>query len=267
MIKSKWLYLSSFLFILNLNTAAQVISDSGLQEHKYVTQGKNTGKYWPTNGWKTCTPDAVGMNSQKLSAAVEYTAETKFNTEGLVVIKDGYIVAEAYFGSFRRDSKHISHSMAKSFTSALIGIAFDQKLISGIDEKLCKYYKEWDCKDKDDLRARITIRHVLTLTSGLKWHEDWSKWDPATNDALKMGASGYFVKYMADRVGLHEPGQRFIYSTGDPMLLSLVIQKATGMSAFDYARKNIFKPLNISNVDGIKIETGIRRQPGDCTLP
>lgn len=188
------------------------------------------------------------MDSKKLAEAIEYVAVPKFNTEGIVVIKDGYIVAEAYIGSFHRDSKHKSRSMAKSFTSALIGIAMDQKLIASIDEKLCKYYKEWDCHNNDDPRARITIRHALTLTSGLKWHEDWSKWDVATNDALKMGYSGHFVKYMSDRVGLHEPGERFIYSTGDPMLLSLVIKKATGMSAFDYARKNIFEPLNISDV-------------------
>ena len=188
------------------------------------------------------------MDSRKLSEAVEYAATPKYNTEGVVVIKDGYVVAEAYFGKFRRDSQHVSHSMAKSFTSALIGIAIDQKLIAGVDEKLCRYYRDWDASDKDDLRSRITIRHALTLTSGLKWHEDWSKWDPATNDALKMGASGHFVKYMSGRAGLHEPGQRFVYSTGDPMLLSLVIQKATGMTAFDYARKNIFKPLNMSRV-------------------
>ena len=138
--------------------------------------------------------------------------------------------------------------MAKSFASALVGLAIDQKLISGIDEKLCKYYKEWDCSDKDDLRTRITIRHALTLTTGLGWHEDWSKWDPTTNDALKMGASGHFVEYMANRIGLHEPGQQFIFSTGDPILLSLVLQKSTGMSAYEYAKKMIFEPLNIKSI-------------------
>jgi len=88
----------------------------------------------------------------------------------------------------------------------------------------------------------------LTLTTGLKWHEDWSKFDYNTNDALKMGASGYFARYMSEREGLHEPGQRFIYSTGDPMLLSKVVKKATGMSAFEYAKENLFRPLNIASV-------------------
>jgi len=220
-------------------------ADAGPAGRRYIARGENTGSYWPTEGWRTCRPEAVGMNSVKLAATMEYTATPEYDTEGVVVIKDGYIVAEAYLGAFRRDSTHVSHSMAKSFTSALVGIAIDQKLIPGVDEKLCRYYDTWDGNDKDDLRSRITIRHALTLTSGLKWQEDWSKWDPATNDALKMGASGRFVKYMSDRAGLHEPGQRFTYSTGDPMLLSLVIRKASGMSALDYARKHLFGPLGI----------------------
>jgi CubicO group peptidase (beta-lactamase class C family) len=186
------------------------------------------------------------MNSETLVKAFEYAARPKFKTDGLVIIRNGYIVGEAYFGNFRINKKHISHSMAKSFTSTLVGIAIDKGLIKGLDERLCQYYDEWDCDDEDDTRSRITIRHAMTLTTGLEWQEDWSKWDPATNDALKMGASGYFVKYMSEREGIHEPGTRFYFSSGDPVLLTKVIQKTTGMTAFEFARQNLFKPLNIT---------------------
>jgi CubicO group peptidase (beta-lactamase class C family) len=189
------------------------------------------------------------MNSDRLVKAIEFVANPDINTEGIIIIKDGYIVGEAYFGDFKVDSRHVSHSMAKSFTSALIGIAINKGLIKGIDERICKYYKEWDCNDKNDPRSRISIRHAMTLTTGLEWHEDWTVWDPTTNDALKMGASGNFIEYMSARKGLYEPGLRFYYSTGDPMLLSRVIQKATGMSAFEFAKQNLFKPLNISNIE------------------
>jgi CubicO group peptidase (beta-lactamase class C family) len=232
--------------ILARTAGAQDAEATGSRQHNYIAPGEYKGSYWPTGEWRTCTPETVGMDSGKLSKAVEYAATPEFNTEGVVVIKDGYIVAEAYFGSFRRDSEHVSHSMAKSFTSALIGIAIEQGLITGIDERLSKYYDGW--RGKGDLRSGITIRHAMTLTTGLKWHEEWTKWDPSTNDALKMGGSGYFIRYMAARPGLHEPGQQFVYSTGDPMLLSLVIQKATGMTAFDYAKKHIFDPLNFSKI-------------------
>jgi CubicO group peptidase (beta-lactamase class C family) len=228
----------------SLEGAAQTQAQAG-----YLGQNGYTGKYWPTQGWRECKPEAAGMNSDKLRRAIEYAATPVFNTEGLIIIRKGHIIGEAYFGDFKINSRHASHSMAKSFTSALVGIAIDKGLIKGIDERICRYYPEWDCKDKDDLRSRITIRHAMTLTTGLAWQEDWSKWDPATNDSLKMAQSGHFIKYMAQRKGLYEPGQRFNYSTGDPMLLSRVIQAVTGVTVFEFGRQNLFKPLNIANID------------------
>jgi CubicO group peptidase (beta-lactamase class C family) len=248
------------LLLSGCSTPAQKASAEGTAQTQtragYFGQGEYTGKYWPTKEWRECKPEAVGMNSDKLLQAIEYTATPAFNTEGLVILRKGHIVGEAYFGNFKINSRHVSHSMAKSFTSALVGIAIDKGQIKDIDERICRYFKEWDCKDKDDLRSRITIRHAMTLTTGLEWQENWSKWDPATNDALKMGQSGRFIKYMGARKGLHEPGQRFYYSTGDPMLLSPVIQAVTGVTAFEFARQNLFKPLNITNIDWEKDQDG-----------
>jgi len=241
------------LLLYSCNTPAQKGSAQGDEQTSadagFLGKGKYTGAYWPTGEWRECKPEAVDMNSAKLLKAIAYAATPTFNTDGLAVIRKGHIVAEAYLGNFRIDSRHVSHSMAKSFTSTLVGIAIDKGQIEGVDEKICKFYDQWDCDDADDLRSRITLRHAMTLTTGLEWKEDWSKWDPKTNDALKMGASGHFVEYMAQKSGLYEPGQQFVYSTGDPMLLSKVIQEATGMSAFAYARENLFGPLNITAVD------------------
>jgi CubicO group peptidase (beta-lactamase class C family) len=247
--------LAALLTALLLNgcsTPAQ--KDSAQEEDQssvaadFLGQGEYTGTYWPTGEWRICSPEAVGMNSAKLQKAIEYATTSAFNTDGIAVIRKGYIVAETYLGDFKIDSKHVSHSMAKSFTSSLVGIAIDNGQITGVDENICKFYDEWDCDDRNDRRSRITLRHAMTLTTGLEWNENWSKWDPGTNDALKMGASRHFVKYMAARNGLYEPGERFVYSTGDPMLLTRVIQKATGMTAFEYAGQNLFEPLNITSV-------------------
>jgi CubicO group peptidase (beta-lactamase class C family) len=218
------------------------------EQKDYLGKGDYTGAYWPTKEWRACKPEAVGFNSEKLRQAIEYAATPRFRTDGLVIIRKGYIAGEAYFGDFEIDSIHISASMAKSFTSTLIGIAIDKGLIKGIDERLCQYYPEWRCDDQKDFRSHITIRHALTLTTGLEWKENWTRIDPATNDALKMGANGHFIKYMAERKSLYEPGKKFEYSTGDPMLLSRVIQKATGITAFEYAKQTLFKPLNITNI-------------------
>ncbi len=248
--------IATLLIALPLNGCSTSSQKTSTQENDqssvavdFFGQGEYSGTYWPNQEWRKCKPEAVGMNSSNLQKAIDYAATPAFNTDGLAVIRKGHIVVEAYLGDFKVDTKHVSHSMAKSFTSSLVGIAIDKGQIAGVDEKICKFYDEWDCSDREDKRSRITLRHALTLTTGLEWKEDWSKWDPGTNDALKMGASRHFVKYMTQRKGLHEPGERFVYSTGDPMLLTKVIQKATGMTAFEYAKQNLFEPLNITSVD------------------
>jgi len=144
----------------------------------YIGQGEYTGTYWPTREWRKCKPEAVGMSSEKLLKAIEYAATPAFNTDGLAVVRNGHIVGEAYWGNFRIDSKHVSHSMAKSFTSSLVGIAIDNGQITGVDENICKFCDEWDCDDRNDRRSRITLRHAMTLTTGLEWNENWSKWEP-----------------------------------------------------------------------------------------
>ena len=124
---------------------------------KYLHQGKDEGVYWLTKGWRTARPEEVGMDSQKLVKAIEYAADPRYKTDGVAIVKNGYIVAEAYLGEFGKDTKHVSHSMAKSFTSALVGIAIDKGLIPGVDAKLCQYFDEWACDD--DIRSKICIRH------------------------------------------------------------------------------------------------------------
>lgn len=215
--------------------------------NKYIGQGNEDGAYWPTKEWRTAAPEQVGMNSKELVKAIEYLASPEYRVDGMAVIKNGYIVAEAYFRSFKKGATHDSASVGKSFTSALLGIAIDKGLVPGVDAKLCQYFDQWDCDAADDTRSRIAIRNALTLTTGLKWHEDWSKFDFRTNDALKMIASRKFLGYVLAREGVTEPGETFTYSTGDPMLISGVLSKVTGMSALEFAQKNLFQPIGITS--------------------
>jgi len=212
---------------------------------RYVASGQNVGEYWPTDDWRTCAPEEVGMDSGKLVRAFEYAANPDYRVKSIAVVKDGYIVGEAYFGDSDVGTSHQSASMAKSFTSALIGIAVEQGLIKSIDERVCQYYEEWDCKDETDYRSSIALRHVMTLTTGLDWEEDWSPGYTGRNDTFEMVRSQDYVAFMLQRKGLHEPGTAFTYSTGDPMLLSGVIEKVSGMTAFEFARKHLLAPIGI----------------------
>ncbi|MCR9144030.1 MAG: beta-lactamase family protein [bacterium] len=198
---------------------------------------------------------AAGMAPDKLRAAVDYVMDPAMSTKGLVVLRKGQVMVEAYENTDARQNKHTSYSVAKSFTSALVGIAIGEGLLQ-LDDPVCRYYEAWDCADAADSRSRITIRHLLTLTSGLNWHEDWSC--PMTkfrlafrnSDAVYMdlALTNTPPDYVLNREGKHEPGESFSYSTGDPALLSRIIEKVSGMTHFEYARQKIFEPLNIQDV-------------------
>jgi CubicO group peptidase (beta-lactamase class C family) len=214
--------------------------------------------YWPPQNavdWETRSPESVGMDSAKLDAAIAYAMQDQMDTLGIVILKNGYIIGEAYEDEETINEIHQSFSVAKSVTNALVGIAIEKNLFT-IDDSICQYYEDWVCSDKNDRRSRITIKHLLTLTAGLDWHEDWScplnKFTMAfsDNDAVWMHMSFLRspINYVLDKSGIHEPGTHFEYSTGAPELLSGVIETSSGMNALEFAKKNLFSPLGITNV-------------------
>jgi CubicO group peptidase (beta-lactamase class C family) len=189
-------------------------------------------------------PAMLGLDAAKLGAAVDLDTSTS-SSQAVLVVRHGYIAAEKYFGTFGASSQHESFSMAKSFSSALIGIAIEQGLLSGTDEKLCTYYPDdWDCADTADPRSRITIEHAMNVSTGLRWSENWRSDATGTNDAYNFN----LLSTALGREAVEEPGTRMRYSTGDPALLSGVLQGATGMSALAYGHQVLFDPIGIAGV-------------------
>jgi CubicO group peptidase (beta-lactamase class C family) len=202
--------------------------------------------YFPTTAFRTADPSDAGMDPDKLAAALALSGPHN-HPQGVVVLRHGYIVAEKYAAGFSADSRHESYSMAKSFTSALVGIAIEQKLLSGVDERICKYYSDvWNCSDDADPRTRITVEHTMNIETGLQWQEDWRIAATGPNDAILSGTN--MLDYVLAKPAASEPGSKQRYSTGDPALLSGVLQGATGKTALEYARAVLFGPIGISGV-------------------
>ncbi len=222
---------------------------SGQKEGRdFIASGEYQGEYWPTDGWRSCAPEAVGMSAEKLRAVFEYSDNPNLNTQGVVIIKDGYIVAEAYWDDFRQNDRHESQSIAKSFSSALIGIAIDQGLIPGVDRYVYSYYPQWGAADVAPQKKRMTIKHLLTMTGGLQWNEEDYYNDTSNNDVFRMAARNDFIQYVLDKPVENEPGTHWYYSSGESMLLSGVLQQATGMPAFRFGQTKLFEPLGIDNI-------------------
>ena len=96
--------------------------------------------YWPTEGWRTSTPEQQGMESAKLEIAVEFIEERLPDAFSLLVVKNGYLVFEKYFRQGSPDRIAQIHSVTKSFTSALIGIALDKGNLKSVDQRLFDFF-------------------------------------------------------------------------------------------------------------------------------
>jgi len=139
---------------------------------------------------------------------------------------------------------HTMQSVSKSVTSALIGIAISRHEIPGIDMKVMPYFSDFKVAP-DPRRDRMTLRDVLTMNTGIAWDESSTSYTNATNNCAEMEAANDWVQYVLDQPMAAEPGTRFVCNSGATILLSYILQKATGMPADEYAGRRLFDPLGI----------------------
>ena len=196
-------------------------------------------------GWTVATPESQGMDSATLQGTCDYAMQPERHTQGVVVIRGGKLVDECYAKGEGPRSWAASWSVAKSYASTLIGIAIDQAKIPSLDVSMADYFPAW----KGTPKAQITLKDVVTMSSGLKWNEDYAPADGGDSDVIQMGVAKDQLAYAASRPLAHTPGTVWNYSSGDAMLLSGVIAKATGMSAGEYAQKVLFGPLGMKQVE------------------
>lgn len=200
----------------------------------------------PTDGWTVESPESHGMDPAVLEGARDFAFADGMHTQGVVVVRGGAIVAEWYADGEGPSSWAASWSVAKSFTSALIGIAIAEGKIPSVDEPMVTYFPEWAGTE----REAITLRHVLRMESGLDWDEDY---DPAAIDESEIIRMVLFepdqLAFAASRPAEVDPGTRWSYSSGDTMLLSGVLEQATGMPADEYARTKLFDAIGMEQVE------------------
>jgi len=142
---------------------------------------------------------------------------------------------------------HSMQSVSKTVSSIIVGIAIARgDFKSGLDTPLLKYFDVAKVKHVDDRKRRITLRHVLTMSTGLDWNEEVAYDDPK-NDASLMEGTDDWVQYVIDRPMAQEPGKVFNYSSGVSELLAHIFQKETGQDIEKYGEKYLFTPLGIDH--------------------
>jgi CubicO group peptidase (beta-lactamase class C family) len=164
----------------------------------------------------------------------------KNRTQAFIVIQDDAILYEKYFNGSSRDSIVTSFSTAKSFASTLIGIAISEGYIHSVDDPITDYLPE--LAERDPAFANITIRDLLMMSSGIKYVEF-----PYVNgdDAKTYYYPDLRQLALEDTEITGLPGEAFHYNNYHPLLLGMILERATGTSVASYLQEKIWKPVGM----------------------
>ncbi len=160
----------------------------------------------------------------------------KSKTQAIIIIRNDSILMEEYFGDNNRETIVTSFSIAKSFVSALIGIAIDEGYIKSTNDFMVDYLPWMKDKGMDSIR----IQHLLDMKSGIRFRENYS--NPSAEIA-KLYYGRNLKKIVSKFKVESEPGGDFDYSSGDTQILGLILESATGKSLADYMEQKIWQPM------------------------
>jgi CubicO group peptidase (beta-lactamase class C family) len=163
---------------------------------------------------------------------------------GLIIVQDNKIRLEKYALDYTASGRWTSFSVAKSFTSTLAGAALRDGYIQSLDDKVSKYVPGLKGSVYDD----VTIRQLLTMTSGVKWNEDYS--DPNSDVALfnkhqPDPGVDVTVSYMRRLKREAPAGSKWLYKTGETNLLGVLVSQAAGKTLSDYLSEKVWKPYGM----------------------
>lgn len=191
------------------------------------------------NIWNFSTPQAQDMNPQILDSAFIRARQTSF-VDGLLIIKNGYLIAEEYYNGYDETMPHNIKSVSKSFLSAITGIALQQGYMDSLEEKVLNYFPEYIYPGMDPRKYDITIRHLMTMRMGIRGEAD-------NNYAVywEFYNSDNWIKKTIEDTLIDNPGAKMHYNTFQTHLLSAIITKATQRTTLDYATNVLFNPMKI----------------------
>ena len=239
------------------------------------------------DGWATASLDAVYMNEELLGELMKHIDSKEYeNVHGILIVRNGKLVFEEYFEGytfsytgpwsslfnfrgdqmdFGIDTPHNLASVTKSYTSALVGIAIDQGLIQDVDELMFSFFPDY-AHLSNEQKDKITLEHLLTMTSGLKWNELELWLGDLDHDLIRLFMVNDPVEYVLDKPLVTEPGTAWYYNGGGVNVLGEVIREASGMRMDDFAEKYLFAPLGITEYQWEHMSSDVIHASGNLRL-
>ena len=210
-------------------------------------------------------PEPIVLRSK--SELDQFLSESE--TTAFLVVKDNVLVHEWYASDIDPEALHTSFSASKSMVSTVVGMAISDGSISSLDDAITKYVPE--LLDNDPRFGEITLRHLITMTSGISYNED----DYGVfGDQINTYYSTNLRKSAITKTKISEkPGVRWNYNNYNPQLLGLAVERATGKSFSDYMSEKVWAPMGAEadaswSMDSFyngfeKMESGLNARPID----
>jgi CubicO group peptidase (beta-lactamase class C family) len=187
--------------------------------------------------WSVSTPGEQGIDPRIIDEF--YVDASRVETiRALLVIKNGELIAEAYFNDGSIGLETNLQSVTKSFVGTLTGIAIDEGILPGLDQKMADYFPELT-PFSDSRKAEITIEQLLQMRAGFPWEE-------ATAEGSAWLYHGFRPSDLRSVPLVRDPGTGFDYSNFSSHLLGIILARAAGTDLKSYAEENLFDPLGIT---------------------
>ena len=183
-------------------------------------------------------PEDAGLSSVAIANFLQACEKIQYRLRTLNIIRHGKALVEVARHPFQSTDKRLVYSISKTFTATAIGLAVQERLLR-INDKLLDYFPECQGLDMDSRARNITLKDVLTMSTG---HERDTIGDMCNNDTVPWPEI-FFTRKMA-----YEPGEHFVYNSGGTYMLSEVISRVTGGNLMKWLREKLFTPLNIADV-------------------
>ena len=212
------------------------------------------------DGWTVAAPEQQGLDPALICGiGPRLEALKEANAHSVVITRDGRLVYEHYFAgnderlgmslgevNFNAGTKHDIRSISKSVTSLLVGIALDRRLITDLDAPVFSFFTEYG-----DLRTpekdRMTLHHLLTMSSGLAWDETSVAFTNPSNTYSQMEIAPRSDRFVLAQPLAAPPGTVFNYNSGGAELLGLILRKVSGKRLREFAKETLFDPLGIED--------------------
>ena len=218
------------------------------------------------DGWQVSSLAKEGVNEEIILDLMKTIMAGNYpNTHSVLLVKDGKLILEEYFYGNKRDDLHYLASATKSITSILIGISLDQDFLIDVDQNVSHWFSDYQNTKWISQSYNISVRHLLSMTSGIAWDENRSASDPK-HDYFAMRRGGDWIRYVFNKELVAPPGQKFNYNGGLSALLGEIIKRAAGINAEVFSKKYLFDPLGISQYSWLKYNDGSINTGGGLLL-